>query len=190
MTIVLQALGILCGLACVVFASGASQRRADFVAMALGFGATPMWIGRHPPDPGWAGLLVVAFAALALMRPSQRTVLAAGAGVFGALWAWFLQAHGIPWLLAWLSAAALLGTATVASRRPGFASPLVREEALLLVCCLGLFVALGPQLAAGWRSAGALNEASLSSGGIEGWVLLVGVLSVVSGGLTVLVRER
>ena len=190
MTIVLQALGILCGLACVVFAAAGSDRRLGFFAMALSFGATAQWIGRHPPDPAWAGLLVVAIAALGLARPGQRTILAVGAGVFAALWASFLQTQGTPLVLAWLIAAALLGIAAVASRRPGFAPPSIREEALLLVGCFGLVVALSPELVAGWHSAAALNAASVPSRSMGGWVLLVGGASIVAGGLTVLARNR
>ena len=190
MTIVLQALGILCGLACVVLATVASDRRFAVVAMTVSFVAAALWMGRRPPDAAWAGLLAVAMAALGLVRPRQRIILAVGAGVFGALWATFLRTQGAPLVVAWSIAAALLGIAAVASRRPGFAGQSMREEALLLVCCFGLVVALAPELVAGWHSAAALNAVSVPSRAIEGWVLLVGAASIVAGGLTVLARQR
>ena len=190
MTIVLQALGILSGLACVVLATAASDRRLGVIAMTVSFAATALWIGRRPPDPAWAGLLVGVMAALGLARPQQRTLLALGAGVFGGLWASFLRAQGAPSFVAWAIAAALLGIAVVASRRPDFAGQSIREEALLLICCFGLVVALAPELVAGWHSAATLNAASVPSRAIEGWVLLVGAASVAAGGLSVLARER
>ena len=195
MTIFLQAFGILCGLACVVFATAASSRRLDLVTMSLGFVATAVWsvvwIGpQDRPDPAWVGLLVVAVATLGLLRPGLQIFSAVSAGVLGGLWAWFLQTQGLSLVVALLLPAALLGIAVFAGRRPDFAPPSIREEALLLVGCLGLIVALGPELLAGWRSAAALNAASVPSRAIEGWVLLVGATSIVAGGLTVLVRER
>ena len=195
MTIFLQAFGILCGLACVVFASAASSRRPDIVAMSLGFVTSAVWstvwIGpQGRPDPAWVGLFVVAVATLSLLRPGLQIFSAVSAGALGGLWAWFLQMQGLSLVVALLLPAALLGIAVFAGRRPGFAPPSIREEALLFVCCLGLFVALGPELLAGWRSAGALNAASMPSRAMEGWVLLVGATSVAAGGLTVLARHR
>ena len=191
MTIFLQAFGILCGLACVVFATAASIRRLDLVTMTLSFVATVFWISpQERPDPAWVGLLVVAVATFGLLRPGLQILSALSAGVLGGLWAWFLQTQGLSWVAAVLLPAASLGIAVFASRRPNFALPHIREEALLLVCCLGLLVALGPELLAGWRSAEALNAASLPSRAMEGWVLVVGATSVVAGGLTVLARQR
>jgi hypothetical protein len=190
MTIVLLALGILCGLACVVLATAASDHRFGVVAMSVCFVVTALWIGQRPPDPAWAGLLVVAMAALGLARPRQRTLLAAGAGVFAALWASFLHEQGAPLIVSWSIAAALLGITVVASRRPDFAGHSIREEALLLICCFGLLVALAPELVAGWHSATTLNAASVQSRAIEGWVLLVGAASIVAGSLSALARKR
>lgn len=195
MTIFLQAFGLLCGLACVVFATAVSSRRLDLVLMTLGFVATvvrsALWTDpQDPPDPAWVGLVVVAVATLGLLRPGLRIPLAAGAGVLGGLWTVFLQTQGLPWVLALLVPVASLGIAVFASRRPDFATPSIRDEALLLVCCLGLLVALGPELLAGWRSAAVLNAASVPSQAMEGWVLVVGAASVVAGGLTALARER
>ena len=142
------------------------------------------------PDPSWVGLAVIAVATLGLLRPGLRVLPAVSAGVLGGLWVWFLQTQGLSWVVALLLPAASLGIAVFASRRPDFASPSIREEALLLVCCLGLIVALGPELLAGWRSAAALNAASVPSRAMEGWVFLVGATSVVAGALTVLARQR
>jgi len=190
MTIVPQALGILCGLACVVFATVASDRRPSLVAMTLSFAVTALWIGLQPADPAWASLLVVGVGALGLARPQQRIAMAVGAGTLGAMWAWLMSAQGTPSVLAFLIAASVLAIAVVAGRRPGFAAPSVREEALLLVCCFGLALALGPELVAGWQSAAALNASSVPSRAMEGWVLLVGASSIAAGGLTALVRAR
>ena len=127
-------------------------------------------------------------AALAAIpaRTSVPALLAAAAGfAAGATWVESLQLEGALSAVAYvLAATPAVVSAYFTARRPSFAPPVVRDEALLLALAFGLASAMFPGLSEGWRSAAALNagEAAAAST-VPAWILgLVGTL-LGAGGL-------
>lgn len=194
MTVLLHAFGTLCALAAAVFATSAADRAGGIVALPLGFLSTALWIatqGAPPAAPIGAATAGVAW--LVLLRPGWRLLAAAAAGSLSALWIHFLSGRGLDLLPATLLAVGVVGFSALATaRRPDFAPAGIREEALLVVGGLGLIVAVGPQLVAGWSSAAALNATpgAIKAPGPEAWVLLVVVGALALGGALALRRSR
>lgn len=185
---------MLCALGAAGFAALRAADRAGLTALVLGFGAALLAVApARFPEPASIGAAAALLAAAALFRPRWSLVPAFAAGVFAGLWVSVLRAQGLPLMPALLLAAALPAAGlTLTTRRPKFAPSVLREEALLLVGGLGLVVALGAQLAAGWRSAAALAAQPLSgqrSAG-EGWLAAFVLACVVVGGLYSLWKRR
>lgn len=82
--------------------------------------------------------------------------------------------------------------AWLATRRPAFAPPALREEALLIVGALALVVATAPPVIEGWRSAAALTAEPLAEPPVAaGAGLAVFLLACLAGGgLYALWRRR
>ena len=164
------------------------------MALPLGFLSTTLWIAiQGAPEPASIGAATAVVAWLVLLRPGWRLLAAAAAGSLSALWIDFLSDRGLDLAPATLLVAAVVGfSAWATARRPDFAPAGIREEALLAVCGLGLIVAVGPRLVAGWTSAAALNATpgAIQAPGPEGWVILVIVGAMALGGALALRRSR
>lgn len=187
----LHAVGLLCGLAAAVFAALVRDRHG-VLTLAAGFLTGIVWL---QPGAGWTGAVVAATAGLSLVRPEGTpAVLAAPlvAGLAGGLWSRVLVGYGLPlWLACPLAFGVIAFAAVSSARDPRFAAPSVREDALAALGVLGVVVAAAPGVAAGWRSAGAMNLAAgdMVRPGVHPGVLL-GLASVVAlGGLHTLRRR-
>ena len=160
MTLPFHALAMLCGLGAVVFATATAtgaSRRSRVAAVAL-FCAGLAWTAAVTiPRPEVVGSVAAAGAAVFLLRPTWTTTAAGLSGVLAGVWGGVLAAQGMAWWAAVpLPIAAVVGT-VVATRRPDFAPPHVRDEALVIVCALGLGVAMLPGVLDGWGAAQALT---------------------------------
>ena len=183
----LHALGMLCGLGAATFATAAVGRWYGVALVPLGFAVAAFWLR---PDPVWIGGLVALVAALQLVWPDRAALTAVSAGVLAGLWGVVLQGAGLPVLPALMLAASVPAVSMVlARRRKAFAPAALREEACLGVGLLGLTVAMGPAMTAGWGSAAALNLEPGSGHVMEAWVLFVGGGSVAFGGIYTLWRR-
>jgi hypothetical protein len=150
---------MLCILGATTFSAAAAPRRRWQVAMAIGFLSVALLSGREQlPDPEVAGLFAVGGAVLYLFRPRYASL---GFVLGGALAGMFVQLTtvvGVPFLLsAPLIALGMTGIVWFAKTRPAFAPETLREEALLIVCTLGLVVAVMPGVLDGWQAAQNLN---------------------------------
>lgn len=184
---------MLCGLGAVVFAAQAAGRWLATGAMAMGFvlAATVVRV-EHQPDALWTGVVVLT-SGLQLFHPRLRWLTAACGGVLAGLSVWFMLAHGLPKAPAVLLAAALPAVSlSLALRSPAFAPDALQEEALLAMLALGLSVAVVPEISAGWRSALALNveQTPNQTHALPSWVMIVGGLSVMFGGIYSFWRHR
>jgi hypothetical protein len=190
----LHAIGMLCALCAAGFASLRPADRSRVVALAAAFGAALLVVTpARFPEPASIGAAAVLAAAVGLFRPRWSLAPALAAGAFAGVWVSVLRAQGLPLTPALLLAAALPAAGlTLTTRRRGFAPSVLREEALLLVGGLGLVVALGAQLAAGWRAAGALAAQPLRRqwDASEGWLTAFVLACVVLGGLYSLWKRR
>ncbi len=188
----LHATGLLCALAAVVFATAVRDYRGA-LALPVGFLVGVTWAA---PAPEWTGAVVGGAAGVLLVDPRRAPAslaAALAAGLTGGLWARLLAGYGVPAWLAWLLAAGVMAVSAVASTRdPRFARPAVLEDALVALTVLGVAVAAGPGVAAGWRTAEALNLAAhdMVRPGVHPGMFL-GLAAVVAlGGLHALWRRR
>ncbi|MES1255234.1 MAG: hypothetical protein ABUS56_06495 [Acidobacteriota bacterium] len=197
MTIIDQALWLLCSLGATVFAAAASARWLAWLLIALGFVAAST-LSAAVPDASVAGSVAALVATALLARADAGRLLGglvmpAAAVCAGVLAAWsgaLLHANGVPRAGALAVGAAwpTLSACLVATRRD-FAPQAIREEALLLVSGAGLGVAMVPHLVEGWRSAVALNVQPLADGAVlavPAWTLLVVTGALGVGGMSAL----
>ena len=192
----LHALALLCALGSVTFATVATGRWYVVSGLPVGFVIAAVWVGpERALDPAWVGGAVacVASAALAWTDTPMRSVTGVASGALAGVWGVLLQRQGLPMAPALILAASLPAAAVLlTARHVTFAPTAVREEALLVTCGLGLVVAVGPTVAAGWGSAGALNLDP--AGGVrqvvETWVMLLSGVAIALGGWHSLRRRR
>ena len=196
LTVLFHALALLCALGSVAFATVATGRWYVVSGLPVGFVVAIVWIGpEQQPDPAWLGgtVALVTGAALAWSGLLMRALTGIAGGALAGVWGGLLQKQGLPAAPALVLAASLPSAAVfLTARRPTFATNSLKEEALLAMCGLGLVVAVGPTVSAGWGSAGALN---LDPGGgvrqvVETWVMLMSGVSIVLGGWHSLRRRR
>lgn len=153
----LHAVGMVCSLGAVIFATGVRDRKGA-AALAAGFAAAAVWLR---PEPVLAGGIAAGAAALSLARPRRvpaHLIDAAVAGLLGGLWGHVLARFGLPPASAWLLAAVVVAAAAFMSRRqPRFAPLALREDARLAHACLAALVAAWPAVSTGWSAASAMN---------------------------------
>lgn len=192
MTVILHALWMLCALGATTFAAAAAPRRPWLVAFAIGFLAVVMRPGGQP-DPEIAGLFAAFGALVYLFRPRYAWL---GFVLGGALAGMLVQVVGLlggPVLVTTpLVAVGLGATVWLARTRPAFAPDALREEALLIICTLGLGVAILPSVLDGWQAAGNLNMRveTVAQQAIPMWVLSVVGTSTLLGAAYALWSRR
>jgi hypothetical protein len=155
-TLTFHALWMLCALGSVVLAAAAAGSGIPaLVAMAAAFLATVRIVGAAAlPDPGLAGAVTVAAAAIFLFRPRYAVFGAALGGALAGMWTGLLEVQGLPSPAAIGVAAVVLGVARYLTRtRPSFAPEQLRDEGLLAIGLLGLVVATLPGVLDGWQAA-------------------------------------
>jgi hypothetical protein len=181
-SIAIQAVWLLCGIAAAVFSTGAAQPRRIVVIVA-GFGlAGWLFRGGYPPDTATVAGLAAIVAGCGIYRPGWLTLPAFFGGFFAAVLAALLETQGVPEPIALLSSALIpCASVALASRRSAFAPAGVLEEGRLLVLAFGLGSAVVPAILDGWRSAGALNGAIAANQAMPAWVLSVTGVSILIG---------
>ena len=159
MTLSFHALWMLCAFGVVVHAAAAARRVRELIGLAAGFVvaaviATPQRL----PDPAWAGVVSAAAAAVILFRPRYAIACAAWGGALGGMLTAMTEVQGLHPIAA-VAAVAALATipAWLARVRPAFAPEVLRDEALLGLCVLGLAVAIVPGVTDGWQAAANLT---------------------------------
>lgn len=159
MTVSFHALWMLCAFGVVVHAATAARRSRDLIALAAGFSlaaviATPQRL----PDPAWVGVVTTVAAMVVLFRPRYAVVSAAWGGALGGMFTAMTEVQGLHPIAAVAAGAVLAATpAWLARERPSFAPDVLRDEALLGLCLLGLVVAIIPGVIDGWQAAASLT---------------------------------
>ena len=158
-TVTFHALWMLCALGAVVYAAAAAPRVRDLAALAIGFVAAAMLAGpRRLPDPTWVGVISSGAAATVLFRPRFALASAAWGGALGGMLTAMTEVQGLHPIAAVALCATLLAiTVWFARTRAAFAPDVLRDEALLAVCLLGLAVAIVPGVIDGWQAAANLT---------------------------------
>ena len=188
---VLQALGLLCALGSVTLIARTAMSAAGwpllFYYTLLGFAGTlAVFSVLSVPGVTAIALVVTGCVLGALVRGFRAPVLLMLGGAFAGLWGLVLAAQGAPFPVAVLIASVTVaGTCYLTGWREGFAPEKVLDEASLLVAAIGLVLAAGPTILAGWRTAEALKAVPLSDGGADSGlsVLVLAVGFVVFGGI-------
>ena len=190
---ILYALAMLCALGATSFATVVAGRWYGVGVLALSF-VLAVWRGTgETTNEVWVGWLVAFVAGVGILRPRTCLLPAATSGVLAGIWVGLLEVQGWPATPAVLLAGGVLFMAVFLTNwHPEFAPMALREEALLVMCGLGLLVAMAPQIVAGWGTAGALN---LDPGShvrmiVQTWVVVVTGASVSLGGWHALRRRR
>jgi hypothetical protein len=193
MTLLFHGLWMLCAFGAAVFAAVAIRGWWSAAFAVLGFALGAIAAGpAHLPDSTWLGVLASLVAALGFAWPRHWILTSLAAGAFAGVWASLFQVQGLPFVPA-LAAAVVVPTlaAWLGAKRRQFAPPVLRDEALLAVCILGIAIAIAPGVLEGWRSARALNLDARSPGqAVPAWTLFLAGVSVASGGLYSLWSRR
>ena len=180
---------MLCALGSATFSTAAVLRWSVPVGV-VSFLVASTWL---TPDPAWTGATAALVSALLLVRPQSSLPAAAIAGCLAGLWMTLLEAQGVPMVGALgLAAAVPAASGWMARTRDEFAPSALREDALLAIGGLGLVVAMGPDILAGWQSAGSMN---LDPGGgrqaaIEVWLIVAIGTAALGGGVHALWSRR
>ena len=188
------ALWLIAALGAAVFSAIAPASRGGLAWLATGFAAGAVAVRwARLPEPGELAVAVALLAALLIVRPRYGVLAAVAAGVTAGVWSRVLELQGAPLAIAVVLAAALPAIAMrLAARRPGFASPEVRGEALAAVFVAAILAAMAPDILDGWRSARALNieEPALEVLMVPVWAAVVGVGALAGGALFALWSRR
>jgi hypothetical protein len=193
-TVIFHALWMLCLLSAVVFAAVAAHSARLLAATALGYAAASALSGPDRSlDPEIAGLVAAAGTLVYLFRPRHDWLAAAAGGALAGMFVDLLVVAGAPFTASLLLTALLMfGTVWLARTRPAFASEALREEALLVICLIGLVVAVLPSVLDGWQAAANLNVRAENevTRVIPVWTLTVVAMSMLCGVLYSLWSRR
>ncbi len=194
MTVTFLALWMLCALGTATFAAVAAPRRQWLVALAAGFASVFVFSSpAQSPDPEVTGLIAIAGAVVYLFRPRYAWLAMVLGGALAGMLVQLVGLIGAPLMLTLpLIAAAVAVIAWIARTRPGFSPDTLREEALLIVCTLGLAVAVLPSVLDGWQAAGNLNvqAENVAREAIPPWTLTVVATSMLLGAAHALWSRR
>jgi len=182
-TVTFHAVWMLCALGATTFVAAAAPRRRWLVALAVGFFTVVMLPGMQP-DPEVAGLVASCGALVYLFRPRYAWFgLVLGGALAGMLVKVFALLGAPVVATVPLVAVGLAATARLAQVRPVFSPEALREEALLIVCTLGLGVAVLPSVLDGWQAAANLNVRmeNVAQQTIPAWVLSLVATSTLLG---------
>ena len=195
MTVAFHALWMLCALGVVVHAATAAQRVRDLAVFAVGFviaaiGASPQRL----PDPAWIGVISTGAAVVILFRPRFSVVSALWGGTLGGILTALIEVQGLHPIAAVAAPTLLAAIAVWLTRtRPVFAPDVLRDEALLGLCLLGLVVAILPGVIDGWQAAANLTiepATPATPTPIPAWtVTLVGAATVLGASYAVWSRR-
>jgi hypothetical protein len=183
---------MLCALGATTFAAVAAPRRRWVVALAIGFLSVVVLPGTQP-DPEVAGLCAALGAIVYLFRPRYAWFGFVLGGALAGMLSQVLGLFGGPVLItAPLVAVGLGATVWLARTCPHFSPEAIREEALLIVCTLGLGVAVLPSVLDGWQAAANLNTGieNAAQQAIPAWVLSVVATSTLLGAAYALWSRR
>jgi hypothetical protein len=189
-SIPLLALWFVCSLGSAVFAATAFPSGLSIAVGTVAFGVGSWWV-RTPYAPSTSVIaLTAALVAVAqLVRPPRQPYPAAMSGLLAGVWTGTLGYQGLPSVAAILLAAALpLASARLRARRPGFAPPLLRQEALLFMVVVGIAAAAAPGITDGWHAAVNLSvqggqAPDATTVPMPVWTLVTASAALLSGGL-------
>jgi hypothetical protein len=174
----IQALGLLCGLGAATFSAVAATKRSVVGLCFVGaFALTALWTGlERVPNLSFVGTTVVIVGTLQLARSGFFPLTATSAGILSAVWISVLRTQGLGLILAVILAVGVPAVSMLlALRAPMFAPVPMFEEALLLLVSLAIVTAASPVIQSGWETARALNvpyaggENTVSASGVF-WV--------------------
>jgi hypothetical protein len=186
-----HALWLLCGIGAAVFAATSVRGPWSLGLFLLFFGIASV-IPSSAAEPAWMAALAGLVAVMGLAWPRHWILTSATCGLLAGAWGALLHAAGLGATAAWVLAAAVpAASAALAWRRPDFAPPRLRDEALLVTLGVAAVVAVAPGVLQGWRAALQLNmPVDGARPDIPGWTLVLGLGSMASGTVAAAWRRR
>jgi hypothetical protein len=191
-------LWFVCGLGTAILIAAVPVSRVA-VATAVGAFALGAWWVQQPFGPTTAAVALSTglMAVWQLVRAPRLPFAAVMAGLLAGFWTAVLNQQGLPLLTA-IPAAAVVPVVSgyLQARRPSFAPPALREEALLVLAVVAIAGAALPGVTDGWHAAVNLSvqggQPSTASAAITvpAWTLTAASLALVSGGLFSLWSRR
>jgi hypothetical protein len=186
---------MLCAFGVAVHAAVAARRVRDLAALAVGFIIAALLASpQRLPDPAWTGVVSAGAAVVILFRPRYATASAAWGGVLGGMLTAMTEVQGLHPIAAIAAVASLVGIAAWLVRaRPDFAPEVVRDDALLGLCVLGLVVAILPGVIDGWQAAANLTIEPATPGPttpVPAWTLTLVVTATALGAVYSLWSRR
>lgn len=159
MTLSFHALWMLCALGTAVYSAAAARRISHLMAFAVGFTGAAFIAGpQRLPDPASIGVVTAVMSAGVLFRPRIGIAAAAWGGALGGMLTAMLEVQGLHPMAAVAAPAALAATTAWLTRvRPVFAPDVLRDDALLTICLIGLVAAIVPGVTDGWQAAANLT---------------------------------
>ena len=197
MSLPILTLWFVCGLGTAILAAAVPLSRTAVAAAVAAFAASAWW-AQQPFAPATPAIAVTAglMAVWQVARAPRRPYAAVVAGMLAGFWTAVLNQQGLAWLLAVpLAAIVPIVSAYLRARRPAFAPPGLREEALLVLAIVGIAGAALPGMADGWQAAVNLSAqggppSNPADTALPIWTLATASLALVSGGLFSLWSRR
>lgn len=200
MTLIFQALAMLCAFGSVSLAASTSTW-VSRLCLAIGFVLSAVLVRpERMPDTVTIAIAAACAAWLGIARPRNGFVwfFSAIGGFLSGVFSVLVETMGAGrWSAIGMGAGLLLVPAYLAAVAREFAPERVREEALILVLVLALTVAAAPSILAGWTSAlslnmgaAVMNKAAAAERSFPVWVMLTGATSIALGGLYSLWRRN
>jgi hypothetical protein len=185
-TVTYHVLWMLCALGAIAFGATAARSWGRVAAFAAGFAAAGAGVAiRGLPDAAVVGAVAAAAVVLYLCRPRYALVAVAAGGALGGVWPELLWMQGLPRPVAWPAAALVVALPVwLARSRPGFAPPVLQDDALLGVLAMGVGLAVLPGVLDGWQAALALNIGAAGGGGsLPPWLVAAVMFALLMGAL-------
>jgi hypothetical protein len=183
-TVTYHVLWMLCALGAIAFGAMAGRSWGRVAAFGAGFAAAAAGVAmRGLPDAPVVGAVAAVAVVLYLSRPRYALVAVAAGGALGGIWPELLWMQGLPRVVAWPAAALVVALPVwLARSRPGFAPPVLQDDALLGVLAMGAVLAVLPGVIDGWQAALALNIGAAEGGGsLPPWLVAAVMVALVMG---------
>jgi hypothetical protein len=194
-TLSFHALWMLCAFGLIVHAAAAAPHARDLAAFAAGFVIAAIVASpSRLPDPAWVGVVSAGAAVVFLFRPKLAMACAAWGGALGGLLTAMTEVQGLHPIAAVAAPALVAATAVWLTRvHPSFAPDVIRDEALLGICLLGLVASVLPGVIDGWQAAANLTIEPANAGPVTPvpmWTLALVITATALGAMYALWSRR
>src|SRR5262245_35406090 len=122
---------------------------------AVAYGSGVWWIHQaFAPSTSLVGVATALTALAYLLKAPGPALAAVAAGLLAGVWTGVIEFQGVPLVVAAVLSIGVPGLSLWSrARRPVYAPPRLREEALVFVVALGVIASAAPTIVDGWHAA-------------------------------------